>query len=266
MNARRSQATAVLQARFGSSRLRGKVLRPLMGVPMLLRQIERLKRCNALESIIVATSTETDDDAVAEIALSAGVQVVRGSLDDVFQRFVQVASEHSSDVMVRITADCPLISPRVIDDVVDFYFAANADYVSNTLIPTYPDGLDVEVFKTELLDRLAREDLDTAEQEHVTLGIYRRPDQFRVVNYLDPMGRDHADLRWTVDTEEDFDFVETVYSHFLPSKPHFEYEDILLFLTENPDLSRTQAHSPRNAALEGLDTWVMRHQQLENPS
>lgn len=266
MNSRARQTTAVLQARFGSSRLPGKVLKPLRGVPMLLRQIERLQRSHTLDSIVVATSTDADDDAVTEVARKAGVLVVRGPLDDVLQRFVRVNIEHPCDVMVRVTADCPLISPRVVDDVVECFLESNVDYVSNTLSPTYPDGLDVEVFDPDILTQLTSENLDIAEREHVTLGIYRRPDRFRVLNFRDPEGLDHADLRWTVDTADDLAFVEAIYEHFLPATPDFEYEDILAFLTDHPELSRTQSHARRNAALDGLDTGVMQHQQAEELS
>jgi spore coat polysaccharide biosynthesis protein SpsF len=134
-----------------------------------------------------------------------------------------------------------------------------ADYVSNTMVPTYPDGLDVEVVTAAALLEVAALSTDPAEREHVTLGVYRRPELFTITNVSDPTGVDHSDLRWTVDSADDFAFVEKVYEHLLPTFPAFEYDDVLRLLQDQPELVRTGIDAPRNAALDGIDTGVMRH-------
>ena len=255
----RGHTIGIVQARTSSTRLPGKVLMPLVGEPMILRQLERISRAKTLDLIVVATSDDHSDDALASAIIDAGYDLVRGSLDDVLGRFIQVIDEYRLDVVVRITADCPLISPAVIDHVVAAFEASDADYASNTMVPTYPDGLDVEVVTAAALRQVATESSDMHEREHVTLGVYRRPEQFSILNVSDPTGADHSDLRWTVDSPVDFAFVEQVYAHLLPTNPEFEYADVLAFLEKHPELARTSSDTPRNAALDGLDTGVMQH-------
>ena len=254
-----SEVLGVVQARMSSSRLLGKVLEPILGQPMILRQLERLTHCSSLSGIVVATSTDKQDDQLASVVQDAGWTVIRGPQDDVLARFVTVVEEQSAVAVARLTADCPLISPTVVDQVVRTYVSANVDYVSNTLEPTYPDGLDVEVVRTEALLRIAAESTDPHEREHVTLGLYRRPDQFRIQSFTDPAGRNHSNLRWTVDNPEDLVFVRNVYSALESTQPLFDYDDILRWLEHNPQLTRTSDDAPRNTALDGLDTGVMRH-------
>lgn len=259
MTGARGFTVGVLQARTSSSRLPGKVLKPLMGEPMILRQLERIQRAQSLDLIVVATSEDPSDDQLALSVVDAGYDVVRGSLNDVLARFIQVIDEYDPENIVRLTADCPLICASVIDEVVHHFHAGIAEYVSNTMVPSYPDGVDVEVFTAESLKAVQRFSTDTAEREHVTLGIYRRPDEFTIENVVDPTGKDHSMMRWTVDTPEDFDFVQSVYDHLLADNPDFEYTDILTLLSEHPELQRTETSAGRNTALDGLDTGVMQH-------
>lgn len=253
----RGFTVGILQARMTSSRLPSKVLLPLVGEPMILRQLERTREASKLDLIVVATSDDPSDDHLATTIIDAGYDVVRGPLQDVLARFIRVMDEYQPDVVVRMTADCPLISPAVIDHVVKVFDAGDADYASNTMTPTYPDGLDVEVVTSQALRAVAAVSTDPHEREHVTLGVYRRPDQFRIINVPDPTGANHARLRWTVDSAEDFGFVEQVYARLLPKVANFEYEDVLRLLEDHPELVRTNADAPRNSALEGLDTGVM---------
>ena len=255
----RGHTIGIVQARTSSTRLPGKVLMPLVGEPMILRQLERMSRAQTLDLIVVATSDDPSDDALALAVADAGYDLVRGSLDDVLGRFIHVIDEYQPDVVVRMTADCPLISPAVIDYVVEAFCTSDADYASNTMVPTYPDGLDVEVVTEAALRQVATESSDIHEREHVTLGLYRRPDRFSILNVSDPTGADHSDLRWTVDSADDLTFVEQVYAHLLPTNPAFEYADVLAFLATHPELARTASDAPRNAALDGLDTGVMQH-------
>lgn len=237
----------VLQARVSSSRLPGKVLLPILGKPMILRQIERLLRSRRIDRLVLATSIDPSDDALATTAGAAGLLVHRGSLDDVLDRFMGAASSHQPDWIVRLTGDCPLADPELIDRVIDATIAASADYGSNTLEPTYPDGLDVEVVRYAALDQVWRAGGSPAEREHVTLGIHRHPERFRLIGVR--CGRNLSQLRWTVDEARDFTFVESVYAALYPSNPSFSTEDILSLLDRHPELANLNAGIARNEGL-----------------
>lgn len=242
-----------------SSRLPGKVLEPIEGVPMIGRQIQRLRCSELLEGLVVATSVDPSDDPLVTYLESLDVPVVRGSLDDVLGRFVSVLDEYSPEVIVRLTADCPLTSPAVVDQVISA-FVSDVDYVSNTLEPTWPDGVDVEVVRASALRWVAASSDDPHEHEHVTLGVYRRPDRFRCANV-----RGHVDLsslRWTVDNADDLAFVRAIYAELQDTVPAFDVEDVLALLERRPELTRTSADAARNAALNGLDTGAMKHQSI----
>ena len=248
---------AIVQARMGSTRLPGKVLADLAGAPMLQRQLERVRRATSVDRVVVATSTDDTDRPIAELCKSLDVPCFRGDLNDVLARFLGAIDEFDPEVVVRITADCPLISPLVIDSIVHSFFESDCDYLSNTLEPTFPDGVDVEVVRVSALRALAQLDTDTPEREHVTLGIYRRPEQFVVRNFTgDP---DLSDLRWTVDSPEDLEFVRWVCSELFYTNPKFDLAEIMELLGENIDKSRTGSDSRRNAALDGLSTGAMQH-------
>ncbi|MFM8154865.1 MAG: cytidylyltransferase domain-containing protein [Actinomycetes bacterium] len=252
---------AIVQARMTSTRFPGKVLSPLLGEPMILRQLERVCRARHLESLIIATSTDPSDDPLVEVLETAGYSVFRGPLDDVLARFIGAIDDFQSrtgcmvDVVVRLTADCPLASPEVIDEVIDVFQSSAADYVSNTMTPTFPDGLDVEVIKVEVLREVASVAIDPPEREHVTLGVYRRNRTYAIGNYSD--SRNNSDLRWTVDTPEDLAFVSQVYEALYPNDCEFEYQDVLDYLQNYPERSRTIRDAARNAALKEIDTGAM---------
>lgn len=248
---------ALVQARMSSSRFPGKVLTPLAGKPMVIQQLERLARATHIDQIVVATSSDASDDPLVETLHSFGYSTFRGSLTDVLSRFTGAAREHQADVVVRITADCPLLSPTVVDRVIEEFQAAGVDYASNTLDPTYPDGLDVEVVRVAALEALAAMELDADEREHVTLGIYRRPETFTVHSVTDPAAN-QSDLRWTVDTPEDLDFVAWVYESLENIQPAFDYPDVIELVAKYPQRSRTSVDGVRNAALVGKDTGVMK--------
>lgn len=238
---------AVLQARVSSSRLPGKVLKPILGVPMILRQIERLRRSRRIERLVLATSIDPSDDPLVEVATKAGLEVSRGSLDDVLDRFVQAALPYRPDWVVRLTGDCPLADPDVIDQVIAATLAAAVDYGSNTLEPTYPDGLDVEVIRYAVLQTLAGEPRTTAEHEHVTLSVYRQPERFRL--YSIKQVPDLSALRWTVDEPQDFALVERIYRELYPANPAFATADILALLDRTPELAFFNTGFQRNEGL-----------------
>ena len=246
---------AIVQARMTSTRFPGKVLTPLAGEPMVIRQLERIQRAKTLGGIVIATSTDATDDELAHLLEGSGFDVVRGDLNDVLARFVTVIDQFNPDTVVRITADCPLISPTVIDLVVGRFHRGDCDYVSNTMTPTYPDGLDVEVVKARVLREVADMSTDGHEREHVTLGVYRRPEKYRIANVAGDVDLSH--LRWTVDTPDDFAFVAAVYGELYPAKPDFDLADVLAYLERHPERTRTETDATRNAALAGLDTGAM---------
>ncbi|MCA3736383.1 MAG: glycosyltransferase family protein [Phenylobacterium sp.] len=219
-------ATAVLQARMSSSRLPGKVLRPLLGQPMILRQIERLRRCRRLDRIVVATGDHPSDDILAETLAGTGLEVVRGPLEDVLGRFLKVIETLGlTGDMVRLTADCPLADPDVIDACIDLRREGGFDYASNGQVRTWPRGLDVEAFTVEALQRAGAEAVSDYDREHVTPWLYRPGSPFRRGDLV--QARDDSALRWTVDLPEDFAFVERVYAALYPKTPAFTSADIL---------------------------------------
>ena len=246
---------AIVQARMSSSRYPGKVLAPLAGQPMILRQLERIQRAETLDGIVVATSIDASDDELAQLIKVNGFNVVRGDLDDVLARFIKVIDQYQPDTVVRLTADCPLISPKVIDQVVTRFQQGDCDYASNTMTATYPDGLDVEVVKASVLQEIYESSTDKNEREHVTLGVYRQPDKYRIVNVSGEGDLSH--LRWTVDTPEDYAFVKAIYDEHYPKNPKFDFGDVTSYLHEHPERSRTTTDAIRNEALAGLDTGVM---------
>lgn len=248
----------VLQARLSSSRLPGKVLAELEDVPMIVQQLRRLKRSRRMDALIVATSVASEDAAVADAAQSEGVEAYRGPLEDVLARVVGAAELHAPSHVVRLTADCPLADWQVVDRVVEECLGINADYASNTLKPSWPDGLDVEVVRFEALRQANREADSPVEREHVTPFVHRRPDRFRlhsVENEVDLSG-----LRWTVDEPADLEFVRKVYAALMPQSPAFLMEDILALLTDRPELAAINAGFERNEGLRrSIERWKESH-------
>lgn len=232
-----SGVLAIMQARSSSGRFPRKVLSDLQGAPMVLRQLERVRRANELDEIVVATSVESSDDELADVLDAAGVMVRRGPLADVLGRFGMVVAEFSPEHVVRLTADCPLADPAVIDRVVQAHRSAGADYTSNVIERTYAHGLDVEAFTVGAFQRLRDIDLDEAEHEHVTLGFYRRPGEFDLASVT--QRRDDSRLRWTVDYPADLDFVRAVYAALYHRDTAFGSDDVITFLAAHPELNRT---------------------------
>jgi len=233
---------AILQARSSSTRLPGKVLAPILGTPMLLRQIERVLHSTRLDGLVVATSNNSSDDELARVVGDNGVIVRRGPLEDVFSRFAQVVDEFKPDTIIRLTGDNPLADPGVIDDVLRSHDEAGADYTSNSRVRTYPYGLDVECVRAEAFARLRMMNLDAAEREHVTMGFYRRPEVFSIHSVT--QSRNVSELRWSVDYPSDFDFVTSVYEYLYPTNPEFTQDDILDLIEAHPHLHHTLSDVP----------------------
>jgi spore coat polysaccharide biosynthesis protein SpsF len=235
---------AILQARMSSSRLPGKVLKPILGEPMLARQIERLRRATTIDRLMVATSNDRSDDPIAALCAGLGIDCFRGSLDDVLDRFCQAAEQHQPEQVVRLTGDCPLADPAVIDAVVRFHLAGGYDYSSNTLHPTFPDGLDVEILRYAVLAEAGREATSAFQREHVTPFIHQQPKRYRLGDVR--RSPDLSALRWTVDTAEDFELVSRIYAALYPTKPNFALDDIIALFKSSPDLAKINAAYRRN--------------------
>jgi len=247
---------AIVQARVSSSRLPGKVLLSVQGQPMLLREIERIRRSRNIDALMIATSTHSSDDAIQQLCEREGIACHRGSLDDVLDRYYSAACAASAQTIVRLTGDCPLIDPAVVDLVIEQFSATGADYASNTLDSTFPDGLDVEVFSFAALEIAHIEARLPSEREHVTPFLYHHADQFHLKSVRQPV--DQSELRWTVDNPEDYQFVCKVYDALYSARPDFSMQDVLELLIRNPDLTEINKHIGRN---EGYQDSLMRDNQ-----
>ena len=236
----------IIQARFASTRLPGKVLKKVLGKTLLEHLLERVKRSRLADKIIVATTERPEDKKIVAVAKAAGVLAFQGSEQDVLDRYYQAAKEYHADTMVRITGDCPLIDPKVIDQIIGFYTKNKDrfDYVSNVHPPTYPDGLDVEVCSFQTLERVWKEATLPSEREHVTPYIYTHPKTFRVGNVQ--YKTDISHLRLTVDTEEDLAVVKNILSALSKAQSSDSLEEILTLLERRPDIVVPNAHIVRN--------------------
>jgi spore coat polysaccharide biosynthesis protein SpsF len=219
----------------------------ILGTPMILLHIERLKRCRRIDQLVVATSTEASDDPLVRACESHGVAIYRGSLSDVLSRFVGAAQPYRPAAVVRLTGDCPLADAQVIDLAVETCLSGGYDYLSNVDPPTYPDGLDVEVVSYRALLEANDCARMPCEREHVTPYIRNHREQFRLGALR--QGVDLSALRWTVDNAEDFDFVRLVYEALYPSNPRFDTADILALLDRRPELARINSHITYNERL-----------------
>ena len=241
---RTSKVVALIQARMGSTRLPDKVLADVAGRPMLWHMADRVSRARLVDQVVVATTTGKADDAVAAFCHRNGVACFRGDDADVLDRFFKAARTHEAGTVVRITADCPLMDPQVIDRVIEARAAVSCDYASNTLRDTYPDGLDVEVFTFEALERAWRDASKPSEREHVT-PYMRLSGQFRLWNVENQDAPAARGQRWTVDEQADLDFVRAVYQA-LAGVPHFGMHEVSALLEQRPDLRDIQGKAIMN--------------------
>jgi spore coat polysaccharide biosynthesis protein SpsF len=235
----------IVQARMTSTRLPGKVLAPVLGRPLLEYELERLHRVQTPHLLVVATTTNPADDPIVHVAETMGCAVFRGSEADVLGRYAGAARSVEARVVVRITADCPLIDSEVTDLVIGRFLDGGCDYASNTLERTFPRGLDVEVFSRDVLDIADREASDAAEREHVTLFIYRHPERFALANVRSTV--DLSRYRWTVDAEEDLELVRRLIGLLYPHRPTFGLADALDLMDRHPDLAAINRHVAQKA-------------------
>lgn len=242
------KVVAIVQARSSSSRLPGKVLMPILGKAMILRQLERIQCVPKLSKIVVATSEEASDDTLAAMLAQQCISCYRGSLDDVLNRYYEAAKINSAEHIVRLTGDCPLIDPDVIDRVIATHLREGNDYTSNTIFPTFPDGLDVEVISLETLENAWQYAKLPSEREHVTPYILKHPEKFKLENVSND--KDLSSLRWTVDEAEDFELITAIYKNLYSLNPLFTTADILSFLGTQPELIMKNQHIEYNEGLK----------------
>lgn len=236
----------IVQARMGSSRLEGKVLKTVGGKPLLEYELERLRRAKLADSVRVATTTHARDEAIVLFCARLGVPVFRGSEEDVLSRYYHAAKEAELHTVVRVTADCPLIDPAVIDSVIAYFYKDGTfDYVSNTLTRSFPRGMDTEVFTFKALEKSHHEADAQPDREHVTPYIYRHPEIFRIGEVLS--GRDLGGHRWTVDTDDDFKLIHHMLEALYPSRPAFSMDDALELLERHPEWRVLNAHVRQKA-------------------
>ncbi len=234
---------ATIEARMTSSRLPGKVLKPVLGKPTLELMIERVKRAPSLDDIVLATTTNADDDPLAELADDLGINCFRGSEDDVLDRVLKAAQANDIDVIAELTGDCPLLDPAIIERAIEEYRTSGADYVSNSLTPSYPIGMGVQVFARSVLEDVASRTDDPEDHEHVTLFIYRAGrNLYTQHNFSAPESLTDPYLRLTLDTEEDLTVIERVFEELYPTDPAFTLNDTLAFLKANPAVREINNH------------------------
>ncbi|HEV3081614.1 MAG TPA: glycosyltransferase family protein [Gemmataceae bacterium] len=230
------KTVAIIEARMSSIRLAGKVLRPILGKPMLELLVERLQRARRLDHILIATTTNPGDAAIAQLSRRLRIGCFRGSEDDVLDRVLQAARHAQADVIVEITGDCPLIDPDIVDQLVDVFQRNRFDYVSNNRERTYPLGLDTQVFSTKVLEEVARLTQDPVDHEHVSLYIYEHPERFALHNVPGALPEKYRDIRLTVDTAEDLALIAQIYESLYPANPAFTLREVLALFDRKPEL------------------------------
>lgn len=233
------KTTAIVQARMGSTRLRGKVLKDLGGETALGRAVRRLRRAELIDEIVIATTTSESDEPILGEARRLGVLSFRGDELDVLDRYYQAARAFQPDVVVRITSDCPLIDPEVTDRTIAAFLRDRVDYASNALDRTYPRGLDTEVMTADALGMAWRKAKLPYEREHVTPFLYEHPELFKLLPVTNDV--DYSAHRWTLDTRKDLEFIRAVYARF-DNRDDFSWREVLEVLEREPALVEVNRH------------------------
>jgi spore coat polysaccharide biosynthesis protein SpsF len=234
---------AIIQARMGSERLHGKVMKNLIGFPMLVHVVQRVARSRLIDEIVLAIPESPENDCLLDLCDFYHWNCYRGSEEDVLDRYYNASKMCHADIIVRITSDCPLIDPELMDKTINKIKSTRGiDYVSNCCPQrTYPRGLDTEIIRFCALEKSWHEDKNLLSREHVTRYVVRNPDKFIIEGVMDE--ENNSMLRWTVDTEEDFALITEIYNHF--GNNLFSWKDALNFIRDNPSLNAINAHIPQ---------------------
>jgi spore coat polysaccharide biosynthesis protein SpsF len=241
------KVTAIIQARIRSTRLPGKVLAEIEGDPMLWHVVRRTRAAETVDEVVVATTTEPADDGIVAVCRERGVACFRGSEEDVLDRYYQTARRHDAQAIVRITSDCPLIDPEIIDKTVRAFLEDQPDYASNVGVRSYPRGLDTEVMSFRALEVAWRSAREPYQRSHVTPYLYENPGQFKVLSVTSD--EDYSAHRWTVDTAEDLEVVRAMYARF--ESEDFRWRDVLRLLEREPELAEINRFIAQKALHEG---------------
>lgn len=241
---------AMIQARCGSTRLPNKVLKDLCGKPQLQRVIERVQKSKRIDEVMVVTSIEKTNLPILKLCAEMGVRVGIGSEHDVLDRYYQTARLIKPDYIIRITGDCPLVDPGLIDMIIA-QMLPDTDYCGNAASATFADGLDIEIIRFSALERSWKEAIHSFEREHVTQYIIRHKEMFNYMDFQSPIGN-FGENRWTVDEPEDFELVRKIYEHFLyeVNTEEFDYKDILSYLDKHPEIKEINKKFQRNEGLQ----------------
>lgn len=233
---------AIIQARTGSTRLPRKILKEINQKTILSHVIERVKQAKQIDEIIIATTNSKEDGEIVSNAIAEGVKYFRGSEEDVLSRYYEGAFKYKADIIVRITSDCPLIDPNIIDEIVEFYKEHDYKIVSNASADinqrTYPRGLDTEVFSFVELEKAFNQAHEKYQREHVTPYIYENANKI----YYYKNDENYSNYRWTLDTTEDLEFIEKVYSYLYKDKHDFYMKEIVELLEKHPELVKINSH------------------------
>lgn len=240
------KTVAIVQARMGSTRLPNKVMKPINGIPMIELLLKRLTQAKEVDQIVLATSTAPRNQPLIDHVRQLGYACETGSENDVLERYLEAGHAHDAEVIIRITGDCPLVDPNLVDEAVRRFRTAEVDYFSNIAPPTYPDGLDIEVFSMKALERAATETQSAFDHEHVTPYL-RQSGQFRQASMQ--FEQDFSGLRWTVDEQADFDVISEVFGHFAPDI-HFGWQAVLSLQQSHPELFKANQQLTRNQGSE----------------
>lgn len=232
----------IVQARFGSTRLPGKIFKGISGKPMLWHVVNRLSFSKMIDKIIIATTDQSNDNITEEFCINNKIDYYRGSADDVLSRYYETAKQFKADIVIRITSDCPLIDPLIVDKMLNNFLSVDSkcDYMSNVIDRTFPRGLDTEIFYYSALEKAMNEAVTPLDREHVTPFIYNHTDIFKTRNYSTI--KDYSFHRWTVDTEEDLSLIKEIYKELYNPDKLFLFEDVLKLFEQKPELIKINQH------------------------
>jgi len=237
----------IIQARYNSTRLPGKVLLLLQNKTVLEHILKRVGQAKKIDKVIVATGEKQENDKIADLCKNLEVDCFRGSEDDVLDRYYQAANKYNFSNIVRITGDCPLIDPYIIDKVAELFEKEGLDYATNVIPPTYPDGLDTEIFSFDALKTAWRRAVLKSNREHVTVYLWQNQSLFKQKHLKNNI--DLSAKRWTLDNPEDFEVIENVYNNLYPSNPNFRMGDVLKFFSQHPEIEKINFGITRNEGL-----------------
>lgn len=246
----KKKIVAIIQARMGSTRLPGKVLLNILDRPVLWHLVNRLRRAGSIDEIVVATSTSRGDDTIHKFCIENKINVFRGNESDVLDRFYQAAKRFDADLVIRLTGDCPIIDPEVVEELIHYFLEGHYDHcgvatgagvAQNDTWGRFPDGLDAEIFRMEVLTTAASEATSALHREHVTPFIWQQPDRFKTGSLFCKEG-DYRELRLTLDNIEDFNLISWIYSKLWPGRSDFSINEVIELLRQHPDKLQGNHH------------------------